>query len=75
MQNHLKNELYHIISGKGQVRFGATIQAVASYLGNGAQSGPKTQGTKQIREQETKSLENFISENNLWINDIDFISM
>lgn len=72
MQNHLKNELHNVISGKSQVRFGATIQAVANYLNDGTQSSPKTQDSKQIREEETKRLENFISENNLWINDIDF---
>ncbi len=64
MQKHLKNELYHIISGKSEVRFGATIQAVASHLSDGTQSSPKTQDTKQIREQETKKLENFVSKKN-----------
>ena len=72
MQNHLKNELHNVISGKSQVRFGATIQAVASYLSDGTQASPKIEDTKQLREQETKRLENFISEKNLWINDIDF---
>lgn len=72
MQNHLKNELHNIISGKSEVRFGATIHAVASYLSDGTQSSPRTQNTKQIREQETKSLEQFVSEKNLWINDVDF---
>ena len=72
MQNHLKNELHHIISGKSQVRFGATIQTIASYLSDGTQTSPKAQDTKQIREQETKNLEEFISEKALWINDIDF---
>ena len=72
MLNHLKNELHNIISGKSQVRFGATIQAVASYLSDGTQSSSKSQDAKQIRKQETKRLENFVSENNLWKNDIDF---
>lgn len=72
MQDHLKNELHHIISGKSTVRFGATIQAVASYLNDGTQSSPKAQDTKQVREQETKRLENFISGKNLWRDDIDF---
>jgi hypothetical protein len=31
MQNHQKNELHDIISGKSQVSFGITIQAAASY--------------------------------------------
>lgn len=72
MQDHLKHELHHIISGKSKVRFGATIQAIASYLNDGTQSGPKAQNSKQIREQEAKRLENFISDHNLWRNDIDF---
>ena len=72
MQNHLKNELHNIISGKSKVRFGTTIQSVARYLNDGTQSSPKAQDTKQIREQETKRLENFISEKNLWRDDIDF---
>ena len=74
MQSYLKNELHNIISGKSQVRFGATIQAIASYLNDGEESSPKTQDTKQIRNQETKRLENFISEQNLWVKDIDFLS-
>lgn len=72
MQNHLKHELHDVISGKSQVRFGATIQAATSYLNNGEGSGPKTEDTKQYREQETKKLEKFISEQNLWRDDTDF---
>ena len=72
VQSDLKNKLHYIISGKSQVRFGATIQAIASYLTDGAESSPKTQDTKQIRKQEEKRLENFVSEQDLWINDIDF---
>lgn len=72
MLNHLKNELHNVISGKSQVRYGATIQAVANYLSNGSQSSPKAQDSKQVREQEAKRLEFLISEKNLWIKDIDF---
>lgn len=72
MQIELKNELHNIISGKSQVRFGAIIQTIASYLNNGKESSPKTQDSKQIREQETKRLITFVSEKKLWINDIDF---
>ena len=72
MHNHLKNELHHIISGEGKVRFGATIQTITSYLSDGSQSSSENQDTKQIREQETKSLEKYITKNTLWINDIDF---
>jgi hypothetical protein len=72
MSNQLKNELHNIISGKSQVRFGTTIQAIASYLRNGAKSGSKAENAKQVREQETKKLEDFISQRSLWIDSIDF---
>jgi hypothetical protein len=72
VQIELKNELHNIISGKSQVRFGAIIQTITSYLKNGKKSSPKTQDSKQIREQETKRLITFVSEKKLWINDIDF---
>jgi len=71
MQNHLKNELHNIISGKSQVSYGAVIQTIASYLDNGSQSCDEIESSKQIREQETKKLESFVTERNLWINDID----
>ena len=32
MQTQLKQELYDVISGKSEVRFGTTIQSIASYL-------------------------------------------
>jgi len=72
MHHQLKNELHNIISGKSQVSFGATIQAITSYLNNGSQSSFETEKSKQIREEETKSLENFITERKLWVCDIDF---
>jgi hypothetical protein len=72
MQNQQKNEIRAIISGKGQVRHGAAIQAASRHLGHGAATSPKSQISKQVREQETKDLEGFISENNLWISDLDF---
>jgi hypothetical protein len=59
MQNHLKDELHNIISGKSQVRYGAIIQTITSYLENGENSSPEIEVTKQVREEETKSLEAF----------------
>ena len=72
MQNQHKQEIYDVISGKSQVRFGTTIQSVASYLSKGSQPGSKIENSKQFKEQEAKRLEIFVSENNLWISDIDF---
>ncbi len=72
MQNQLKNEIRAIISGTSQVRHGAVIQAASRHLGHGAATSPKSQISKQVREQETQDLEKFISEHNLWIFDLDF---
>lgn len=72
MQKQLKNELRDIISGKSKVSFGATIQTIAGYLDHGSEPSDKFESSKQIREQETKRLEQFVTEGNLWIDDIDF---
>ena len=72
MQNDLKDELHNVISGKSPVRFGTTIQAIASYLNDGSQAGRDNSDEKYLKKQETEKLENFISEKNLWITDIDF---
>ncbi len=66
MQAQLKQEIYDVISWKIQVRFGTTIQSVASYLSKGSQSGSKIENSKQFKEQEEKRLEIYISENELW---------
>jgi hypothetical protein len=72
MQNELKNELHHIISGKGAIRFGTTIQPIARYLNDGSPASQKTENTKQLKEQEAKRLEDYITKNNLWVEDVDF---
>lgn len=72
MQNQLKSQIYDVISGKSEVRYGGTIQAITSYLGKGPQPGSEIKNSKQLKEQETKRLEKYILENKLWITDIDF---
>ena len=67
MQNHLKNELHNILSGKSKISFGTTIQSIACYLSNGAQSSTKIEGEKHYKKQEAKRLEDYISEKKLWI--------
>jgi hypothetical protein len=70
MQNHLKDELHNVLSGKSQVRFGAIIQSIASYLNDGTQTSAIIEDEKYFKKQETKRLESYISDKNLWI-DID----
>lgn len=72
MQNHLKNELRYVISGKSQVSHGAVIQAIAGYLADGTQAGPKAEIAKQERVEEARKLTAYISQHELWITDIDF---
>ena len=67
MQNHLKHELHNVLSGKSQIRYGTIIQSIASYLNNGAQTSAIIEDEKYFKKQETKRLENYISEKNLWI--------
>jgi hypothetical protein len=67
MLNHLKHELHNVFSGKSQIRFGTIIQSIASYLNYGTQTGAIIKDEKHFKKQETKSLENYISEKNLWI--------
>jgi hypothetical protein len=70
MQNRLKNELHNVLSGKSQIRFGTIIQSIASYLNYGTQTSAIIKDEKHFKKQETKRLESYISEKNLWI-DID----
>ena len=67
MQNRLKNELHNVLSGKSQIRFGTIIQSIASYLNDGAQTSPIIKDEKHFKKQETKRLESYISDKNLWI--------
>jgi hypothetical protein len=72
MQNRLKYELHNILSGKSEVRFGTIIQTIASYLKNGEATSGKIEGEKRLKSEETEILRNYITQNNLWVNDIDF---
>ncbi|MBK8806017.1 MAG: hypothetical protein IPO21_04950 [Bacteroidales bacterium] len=66
----MKNELHNVLSGKSQIRFGTVIQSIASYLNDGEKASATIEIEKHFKKQETKRLEDFISENKLWI-DID----
>lgn len=72
MQNHLKDELHNVLSGKSKVRFGTIIQAIACYLNDGEKTSPDAEVQKHFKEQERKRLNLYISQHNLWIDTIDF---
>jgi len=67
MQNHLKDELHNVLSGKSKIRFGTVIQTIACYLSNGAQTGTAIEVEKHYKKEEEKRLEGYISDNKLWV--------
>jgi hypothetical protein len=71
MPNSLKHELLAVISGKSPVRCGAAVQAAASHLGAGPQTGRAAQDLKQVKGQESALLTAFAQNHGLWIEDID----
>ena len=71
MQNDLRYELQNVLSGKSQISFGTTIQAIANYLKNGETTSPSIEITKHFKSEETQRLENYIILNNLWAKDIN----
>ena len=72
MLNDLKYELHNVLSGKSQIRVGTIIQTIASYLNDGEKSGTSAENEKHFKKQEAKKLEDYITKNNLWIDNIDF---
>jgi len=71
MQNDLRYELQNVLSGKSQISFGTTIQAIANYLKNGETTSTSIEITKHFKSEETQRLENYIILNNLWAKDIN----
>ena len=71
MQNDLRYELQNVLSGKSQISFGTTIQAIANYLKNGETTSPSIEITKHFKSEETQRLESYIILNNLWAKDIN----
>jgi hypothetical protein len=71
MQNQLQNELHNILSGKSEVRFGAAIQAIASYLNDGEEASPTIEDKKHLKVQETEKLKKYISDRTLWVKNVD----
>jgi hypothetical protein len=72
MYENLKVQLYDVISGKSQVRFGTIIQAIASYLEKSEETGREVEVGKHFKKQEEKRLTEYIEEHKLWKSDIDF---
>jgi hypothetical protein len=68
----MKNELRNIFSGKGQVRYGAIIYSISNYLRESQGAGATAEREKYFKKQETQDLEQFIFQNDLRIDNVDF---
>lgn len=56
----MKHELQNIISGKGQVRHGDTIQTISNYLRKSKSSGRALESGKQIKSEETALIKTIL---------------
>jgi len=64
-------EIQCIISGKSEVKYGANIQAVISFLARSQETGSMAKTDKHFKREETKRLKQYIEDNKLWVSDID----
>ena len=71
MLNHLKHELHNVLSGKSQVRYGDTIQAVSSYIRKGKSASGTIESSKQIKSEEATLIKQFCDKNCFWITAIN----
>jgi hypothetical protein len=51
-----KDELHNVISGKKQVRRGAIIQTITSYLDNGTQTSRNNPEEKRLKNKKQRNL-------------------
>jgi hypothetical protein len=66
-----KNELQNILSGKSSSSYDALIQTIASYLRSSERASPTSEEKHNNKEQETRKLIDFATENNLFLTNID----
>jgi Serine/Threonine/Tyrosine Kinase found in polyvalent proteins len=66
----MKHELQAIITGKSKVSQGAIIQSIAGYLAGSPLAGTVAEKTKQYKAQETEILKKYITNTNLWVQQI-----
>ena len=67
----MSDELQRIISGKSQVRYGANIQTIISYLRASEGTSALDKSDKHFKREETARLKAYITSQNLWKKDID----
>ena len=68
----VKNELQNILSGKSEVSYGTSIQAITLYLRTSIGTSTTAQGNEPDKREETKKLIEYINNYHLWNCDINF---
>ncbi len=71
MNHEIKTELRNIISGKKQISKGDFIQTIANYLRRSKTTSRNAQKGEFTKQEETEYLTKYISDNYLWINDLE----
>ncbi len=70
--NTIKNELQNVLSGKSEVSYGESIQAITRHLRESLRTSEKTKENEPSKSEETKKLIDYINAHNLWSCDINF---
>ena len=68
----IKNELQNILSGKSEVSYGESIQAITRYLRESVGTSEKTKKNESDKSEETAKLIDYINTHHLWSCDINF---
>jgi hypothetical protein len=68
----VKNELQNVLSGKSEVSYGASIQAITLYLRTSIGTSATAEENESDKREETKKLIEYINNYHLWNCDINF---
>ena len=67
----MNDDIQHILSGTSQVKHHHLIQTTCSYLKRSKGASSMVKDQQQYKEEETKSLIQYVEDNNLWVEKIN----
>ena len=68
----MKDDIQNILSGTSQVKCHHLIQTTCSYLKGSQGTSSMVKNQQQYKEEETKRLIQFVNDNNLWVDNLNF---
>ena len=71
-KNYMRDDIHHILSGTSQVKCHHLIQTTCSYLKGSQGASSMVKNQQQYKEEETKRLIQFVNDNNLWVDNLNF---